>query len=122
MTEKFNFDITPEYFQRLNISADPPYMYALLFLNYEYYNYYIPEKIEENYKKLDKKYLDKLPFKYQDKVQKVKDGMKINQDFFTKIANLYINTFKYVKVSKEYIDNFQHAEMNFSNLLIDIFY
>ena len=113
MTEKFNFDITPEYFQRLNISADPPYMYALLFLNYEYYNYYIPEKIEENYKKLDKKYLDKLPFKYQDKVQKVKDGMKTNQAFFTKIANLYIDTFKYVRVTKEYIDNFQHAEMNF---------
>ena len=39
--------------------------------------------------------------------------MKTNQAFFTKIANLYINTFKYVKVSKEYIDNFQHAEMNF---------
>ena len=117
MTEKFNFDITPEYFQRLNIYPDPPYLCSLLFLNYEYYNDYIPNKIEENYKKLDKKYLDKLPFNYKDKVKKVRDGMKTNQDFFTKIANLYINTFSYVQLSQKYIDDFQHAEMNFVSKL-----
>jgi hypothetical protein len=55
-SEKFNFDITPEYFQKINIYPYSPYQICLLFLNYETYNYYIPQKMEENYKKLDKKY------------------------------------------------------------------
>lgn len=113
MQEKFNFDITPEYFQRINTDPYYPYMVSLLFLNYETYNYYIPQKIEENYKKLEQKYLDKLPFKYQDKVNKVKEGMKINQEFFSKIAYLYFDRFNYVKYSDQEIANFQHSEMNF---------
>ena len=111
--EKFNFDITPEYFKRINIYPHFPYLVITTFLNYENYNYYIPQKIEENYKKIDQKYLDKLPFKYQDKVKKVKEGMKINQEFFNKIAYLYMNKFNYVQISEQEIANFQHAEMNF---------
>ena len=76
MTEKFNFDITPEFFQRINIYPYAPFQVSLLFLNYETYNDYIPKKIEENYQKIDPKYLSKLPFKYQDKFNKVKDRMK----------------------------------------------
>ena len=111
--EKFNFDITPEYFKKINIYPFIPYQVAFCFLNYEYYNDYIPRKIEENYKKLDQKYLDKLPFKYQDKVNKVKEGMKINQTFFSKIANLYLDKFNYVQLTENEIADFQHAEMNF---------
>lgn len=111
--EKFNFDITPEYFKKINIYPFIPYQVAYCFLNYEYYNDYIPRKIEENYKKLDQKYLDKLPFKYQDKVNKVKEGMKINQTFFSKIANLYLDKFNYVQLTEKEIADFQHAEMNF---------
>ena len=111
--EKFNFDITPEYFKRINIYPYIPYEIALLFSNYEYYNDYIPLKIEENYKKLDKKYLDKLPFKYQDKVNKVKEGMKLNQIFFSKIASLYLNNFNFVQLTDKEIADFQHSEMNF---------
>ena len=111
--EKFNFDITPEYFKKINIYPFIPYQVAYCFLNYEYYNDYIPRKIEENYKKLEQKYLDKLPFKYQDKVNKVKEGMKINQTFFSKIANLYLDKFNYVQLTEKEIADFQHAEMNF---------
>ena len=111
--EKFDFDITPEYFKKINYYPYFPYQVALLFLNYEYYNDYIPQKIEDNYKKLDKKYLDKLPFDYKDKVKKVKEGMKINQEFFTKIANLYMHRFHDVQLTEKEIADFQHAEMNF---------
>ena len=116
-SEKFNFDITPEYFQKINIYPYSPYQICLLFLNYETYNYYIPQKMEENYKKLDKKYLDKLPFKYEDKIKKVKEGMSINQKFFSKIANLYYNQFNYVQLSDKEIDDFQYAEQNFAGKL-----
>ena len=115
--EKFDFDITPECFKKINYYPYFPYQVALLFLNYEYYNDYIPQKIEDNYKKLDKKYLDKLPFKYEDKIKKVKEGMSINQKFFSKIANLYYNQFNYVQLSDKEIDDFQYAEQNFAGKL-----
>ena len=113
ITEKFNFDITPEYFKKINIYPEPPYLCSLLYLNYEKYNEYIPQKIESNYKKLDKKYIDKLPFKFEDKVKKVKEGMKINQIFFNKIANLYIDKFNFVKLDQKYIEDFLNSQMNF---------
>lgn len=85
----------------------------MLFLNYEYYNEYIPNKIENNYKKLEPKYLAKLPFDYKEKVKKVREGMKTNQAFFSKVANLYMNTFNNVNVTNEQIDNFQYQEQTF---------
>ena len=111
--EKFDFDINPEYFKKNDLTPDAPKLCALCFLNYEYYNDYIPEKLEKNYKKLDKKYLEKLPFDYKEKVKKVKEGMKTNQEFFTKVANLYMDTFNNVKLSKESIDSFQYQEQGF---------
>ena len=111
--EKFNFDITPEYFNRNNINAVTPKVVALTFLNYENYNKYIPEKLESNYKNMDPKYLSKLPFNYKDKVKKVKDGMKTNQEFFSKIANLYINKFSPVYLEEEYLNTYQHQQQSF---------
>ena len=116
-SEKFNFDITPEYFKKKNIYPYAPLQLCLLFMNYETYHYYIPQKIEENYKKLDKKYLDKLPFKYQDKIKKVKEGLNINQKFFSTIASLYYNKFSFVQLTDKEIDDFQYAEMNFTGKL-----
>ena len=111
--ETFNFYITPDYFKEYKIYPTSPKLCLFAFLNYEYYNEYIPEAIENNYKKIEPKYLAKLPFNYKDKVKKVKEGMKINQTFFSKIANLYINQFNYVKLSKEQIDNYQYQEQSF---------
>lgn len=111
--EKFNFDITPEYFSNLNIYPEYPKLCSLCFLNYEKYNEYIPKKLESNYQKLEPKYLSKLPFDYKEKVKKVKEGMKTNQEFFTKIANFYLKTFDYVQLSQEYINNFENEEQSF---------
>jgi hypothetical protein len=113
MSNKFDFDITPEYFTRENVSPAYPQLVSTSFLYYEYYNQYIPNKIEENYKKLDAKYLSKLPFDYKEKVKKVREGMKTNQAFFTKIANLYINTFNYVSLTEDYIDKYNQEEQPF---------
>ena len=44
--EKYNFDITPDYFKKYNIYPTSPKLCLLAFLNYEYYNEYIPEAIE----------------------------------------------------------------------------
>ena len=110
--EKFDFDITPEYFKRLNLYPSPK-LCALTFLNYEKYHEYIPERIENNYKNLDPKYLAKLPFDYKEKVKKVKEGIKTNQAFFTKIANLYLDRFKDANISDKYFNSFQDEEQSF---------
>ena len=111
--EKFDFEITPEYFLKLNASPEYIKLCCFCFLNYEKYNEYIPNKIENNYKKLDEKYLSKLPFDYKEKVKKVKEGMSTNQIFFTKIANLYKNKFIYEELSQEYVNKYQSSEQSF---------
>ena len=116
--EKFDFDITPDYFNKYNIYPTSLKLCLLAFLNYEYYNEYIPEYLENNYKKIEPKYLAKLPFNYKEKVKKVKEGMKTNQVFFSKIANLYNNQFNYVKLSNIQIDNYQYQEQSFIGKLL----
>ena len=111
--EKFNFDLTPEYFEKFNLSPNYIKLSCINLLNYEKYNQYIPEKIESNYKNLDPKYISKLPFDYKDKVNKVKEGMKTNQIFFTKIANLYSDKFNYVKLTDDYIKYYEYGEQSF---------
>ena len=111
--EKFNFEITPEYFEKYNLPPIYPKLCAICFLNYEKNCEYIPNKLEDNYKKLEPKYLEKLPFDYKEKVKKVKEGIKINQNFYTKIANMYFDKFKNVKVSDDEIKNFIYQNESF---------
>ena len=121
MEEKFNFDITPEYFEKLNISPINSKLCALGFLNYEKYHEYIPNRLENNYKKLEQKYIEKLPFDYKEKVKKVKEGIKTNQEFFTKIATPYIERFNSVKISDDYIKKFNYQEQPFiGNLFLQL--
>ena len=108
--EKFDFDITREYFSKLNIYPTYPKLCTYCFQDYEVYNEYIPNKIESNYQKLEPKYLEKLPFDYKEKVKKVKEGMKTNQEFFNKIVNLYSDKFNDVEVSYETINQFENEE------------
>ena len=112
-TEKFNFGLIPEYLLESYLYPEDVKLCCLCFLDYERYNEYIPQKLESNYKKIEPKYLEKLPFDYKEKVKKVKEGMKTNQIFFTKIANLYMNDFNKIKLSKEAIDNFEEQEQSF---------
>ena len=110
---KFDFEINQEYFSKLNITPIYPKLCYLSLLNYEYYNEYIPNKLETNYKNLDSKYISKLPFDYKEKVKKVKEGIKINQKFYNKIANIYKDKFDYIKLSEEQIKNFDYEQQGF---------
>ena len=111
--EKFDFDITPEYFSKFNFSPDYIKLCIICFYNYEKYHQYIPNKIEENYKKLEPKYLEKLPFDYKEKVKKVREGLNTNQIFLTKIAYLYLNKFNYIQLTSEYINQYLDQEESF---------
>ena len=111
--EKFDFDINLQYFSKLNLPPTYIRLCIISLFNYEKYNQYIPNKIESNYKKLEPKYHEKLPFDYNDKVNKVKEGMKTNQIFFTKIANLYLNEFINVEITEEYINKNIYEEQKF---------
>ena len=110
---KIDFGITPEYFSKLNITPIYIKLCYLSLLNYEYYNEYIPNKLETNYKNLESKYLSKLPFDYKEKVKKVKEGIKINQNFYNKIANMYKGKFDYIKLTEAQIRDFDYQQQGF---------
>ena len=114
---KFDFNITPEYFTKLKITPIYTKLCCLSLLNYEYYSEYIPNKLENNYKNIDPKYLSKLPFDYREKVKKVKEGIKTNQKFYNKIANMYKDKFDYIKLSEEQIKNFDYEQQGFLSKL-----
>ena len=109
MSELVNFNLTKEYLLSKNI--DPSYIKLPLVLMEEYENNcnFIPESIEKNYKKIDPKYLKKLSFDYRDKVEKVKIGIKINQNFLNKCVEKQKSKFADVKITeqdiKEYLEN-----------------
>ena len=115
--EKFDFDITPESFSKLNLDPANVKLYYLTLLTYEQYHQYIPNKIEENYKKLDQKYLSKLPFDYNEKVKKVREGIKVNQAFFTKVASLYVDKFRSINVTNEQFQKYMTSEQASINKL-----
>ena len=54
-----------------------------------------------------------MPFDYKEKVKKVKEGIRTNQNFFTKIANMYLDKFNYVQVSEDDIKAFTHQHQYF---------
>ena len=115
--EKFDFDITPECYTKLNLSPADVKIYYLALLNYEQYHQYIPDKIDANYKKIDQKYISKLPFDYKEKVKKVREGIKTNQAFFTKVASLYVDKFRTVNITNEQFQKYQISEQDFINKL-----
>ena len=114
---EINFDINPEYFSKFNISPIYPKLCIIYLLTYEKYNEYVPNKLDNNYQKLEPKYISKLPFDYKEKVKKVIEGLKTNQAFFTKVANLYKDTFKYVELTEDYIKTYQRQEQSFLSKL-----
>ena len=109
MSDVLNCNLTKEYLA--SKKAYPIYVKLPLVEFEEYENdcKFIPESIEKNYKKMDPKYLAKLSFDYKDKVEKVKNGIKINQNFYSKIAKKQKPKFDDVKYTekqkKEYFQN-----------------
>ena len=98
-------NITPEFFK------SDPYL-AIRFkvviremLDYTKNCSFIISTLEKNYSQLTKSQLEKLPFNYKDKIEKVKNGIQLNQMFYNKVASLYANDFNHLTITKE-----QHEE------------
>ena len=97
--------ITPEYFKN-NKESEVRFKLVLQELvNYMSQHNYILKNLELSYSSLEKKYLEKLPFNYQDKIQKVKTCLEINSNFLSKIASIYIPKFSLeTNADSEYIN------------------
>ena len=102
--------LTPEYFK------EDPYL-AMRFkiclkemLDYSKNCEHIIKKLEKNYSSLSKNHLDKLPFNYKEKIEKVKNGIQLNQDFYNKVASLYGSEFDYITFTKEQHEEHRYLE------------
>ena len=94
-------DITPEFFQQ-----DPYLTIRFKVVLQEMADYsknceHILKNLEKGYLALPKNHLEKLPFNYKDKIEKVKQGIKLNQDFYNKVLSLYTPKFDYIKIRPE---------------------
>jgi carnosine N-methyltransferase len=103
-------NITPEFF------AKDPYL-AIRFkiviremLDYSKNCDRIISNLEKNYSSLSKEHLSKLPFNYKDKIEKVKNGIKLNQMFYDKVASLYKDEFDHIKYTKEEHEEHRYFE------------
>ena len=103
-------NITPEFFK------NDPYM-AVRFkiviremLDYTRNCSYIISGLEKNYSSLSKKHLDKLPFNYKERIEKVKKGIELNQMFYNKVASLYALEFDHLSYTKEEHEEHRYFE------------
>ena len=103
-------DITPEYFK------NDPYMalrFKIVIKEMQDYSQncgYILRDLEKAYSALSKNHLEKLPFNYKDRIEKVKEGIKLNQDFYNKVVSLYCPKFDYLKFSTEEHEEHRYFE------------
>ena len=111
-------NITPEFFKQ------DPYL-AMRFkiclkemADYSKNCQYILTSLEKNYSSLPKNQLDKLPFNYKDKVEKVKKGIELNQAFYNKVIELYKDEFDHITFTKEEHEEHRYIE----EYLIRIFF
>jgi carnosine N-methyltransferase len=103
-------DITPEYFNKDHYMAIRFKIVLQEMLNYSKNCGYIERDLEKAYSSLTKKHLEKLNFNYKDKIEKVKKGIQLNQDFYSKVASLYTPKFDYIKVSNEEYEEHRYFE------------
>ena len=103
-------NITPEFFKK------DPYL-AMRFkivikemLDYSKNCERIISSLEKNYSSLPKNHLDKLPFNYKEKIEKVKQGIQLNQEFYNKIASLYKDEFEHITFTKEEHEEHRYLE------------
>ena len=103
-------DITPEFFNKDHYMAIRFKIVLQEMLNYSKNCGYIERDLEKAYSSLTKKHLEKLNFNYKDKIEKVKKGIQLNQDFYRKVASLYTPKFDYIKVSNEEYEEHRYFE------------
>ena len=103
-------NITPEFFKK------DPYL-AMRFkivikemLDYSKNCERIISSLEKNYSSLPKNHLDKLPFNYKEKIEKVKQGIQLNQEFYNKVASLYKDEFEHITFTKEEHEEHRYLE------------
>ena len=103
-------NITPEFFKK------DPYL-AMRFkivikemLDYSKNCERIIRSLEKNYSSLPKNHLDKLPFNYKEKIEKVKQGIQLNQEFYNKVASLYKDEFEHITFTKEEHEEHRYLE------------
>jgi carnosine N-methyltransferase len=103
-------NITPEFFKK------DPYL-AMRFkivikemLDYSKNCERIINSLEKNYSSLPKNHLDKLPFNYKEKIEKVKQGIQLNQEFYNKVASLYKDEFEHITFTKEEHEEHRYLE------------
>ena len=111
-------NITPEFFQ------NEPYL-AIRFkvviremLDYAKNCSPIITSLEKTFSKLPQKHLDKLPFNYKERIEKVKNGIQLNQNFYNKVASLYVNDFNHLTYSKDEYEKHRY----FEQFLIRLFF
>ena len=111
-------NITPEFFQ------NEPYL-AIRFkvviremLDYAKNCSPIITSLEKTFSKLPQKHLDKLPFNYKERIEKVKNGIQLNQYFYNKVASLYVNDFNHLTYSKDEYEKHRY----FEQFLIRLFF
>ena len=103
-------DITPEFFNKDHYMAIRFKIVLQEMLNYSKNCGYIERDLEKAYSSLTKNHLEKLNFNYKDKIEKVKKGIQLNQDFYNKVASLYSPKFDYIKVTKEEYEEHRYFE------------
>ena len=103
-------DITPEFFNKDHFMAIRFKIVLQEMLNYSKNCGYIERDLEKAYSSLTKKHLEKLNFNYKDKIEKVKKGVQLNQDFYSKVASLYTPKFDYIKVTNEEYEEHRYFE------------
>ncbi len=103
-------DITPEFFNKDHFMATRFKIVLQEMLNYSKNCGYIERDLEKAYSSLTKNHLDKLNFNYKDKIEKVKKGIQLNQDFYNKVASLYTPKFDYIKVTNEEYEEHRYFE------------
>ena len=103
-------DITPEFFNKDHYMAIRFKIVLQEMLNYSKNCGYIERDLEKAYSSLTKKHLEKLNFNYKDKIEKVKKGIQLNQDFYSKVASLYTPKFDYIKVTNEEYEEHRYFE------------
>ena len=103
-------DITPEYFKK------EPYMavrFKIVLKEMQDYSKnckYILDNLEKGYSTLSQNHLAKLPFNYKDKIEKVKQGIQLNQDFYNKVISLYSPKFDYLTFTPQEHEEHRYFE------------
>ena len=105
-------NITPEFFKTDPYLAVRFKVVIREMLDYSKNCSYIIKSLEKSYSALSKNHLDKLPFNYKDKIEKVKNGIQLNQMFYNKVASLYANDFNHITYTKEQEREFRYFEEN----------